>query len=500
MLKRDQWLPLSRDLDWQLSYVSEDEVFPLVPSGGPWLPGSEWRGWDEPYRTSFTEYVCGQQRKDAAVAAVAEAVGRIDDWRRFAGPWLSALKLHAATLPLAEFAAVVGNLRAARFGRDSAWRTASLLGALDELRHTQIPLSLMHPLVSWDGQFDWAHKFYHTNNWVAIAARHLVDELLLGASAIEFAIATNFVFETGFTNLQFVGLAALAHEVGDRMFEKMLTSIQSDEARHAQIGHPVLRTVVRHDREYAQYLLDKWFWRSWLLFAVVTGFSMDYFTPLAHRTCSFKEFVQEWVVDQYLRSLDEFGLKKPWYWDQFLESIDVYHHMVYASAYTYRASVWFDFVVPGPEERAWLRGKYPKHWADFDAVWERITERWREADPGNDFAVHGTAIVTFCDLCQLVLCGGTPQRNTATTLDRDGRRYIFCSAPCRWIFEREPERYAGHRDVVKRVLAGEAPANLVALLRQYFDLRFDTWGRDVYGGVYPFVERPTEEERRGAGP
>jgi len=25
----------------------------------------------------------------------------------------------------------------------------------------------------------------------------------------------------------------------------------------------------------------------------------------------------EWIIDQYLRTLDEFGLKKPWYWDIF---------------------------------------------------------------------------------------------------------------------------------------------------------------------------------------
>ena len=72
----------------------------------------------------------------------------------------------------------------------------------------------MHELVRWDAQFDWTHKFYHTNNWVAIASRHLVDELLLAANPIEFAIATNFVFETGFTNLQFVGLSALARAGG----------------------------------------------------------------------------------------------------------------------------------------------------------------------------------------------------------------------------------------------------------------------------------------------
>src|SRR5262249_7993154 len=203
------------------------------------------------------------------------------------------------------------------------------------------PLALMHELVRWDAQFDWTHKFYHSNNWVAIAARSFFDELLLASNPIEMAIGTNFVFETGFTNLQFVGLSSLAHDVGDKMFEKMVQSIQSDEARHAQIGGPGLATIAQHHRAYAEDLLDKWFWRSWLLFAVVTGFSMDYLTPIEHRKRSFKEFTEEWVVDQYLRTLEDYGLERPWYWDTFLESLETYHHMVYASAYTYRASVWF---------------------------------------------------------------------------------------------------------------------------------------------------------------
>jgi toluene monooxygenase system protein A len=489
MLRREQWLALARDLDWEFSYASEEEIFPAVVSGRPWLPHQAWEGWDEPYRTSYAEYVANQHLKDAAVYAVREVVGKAEDFQRLDPAWLNGLKLHAAALPLAEFAAVVGNLRGARFGRDAAWRNASLLGALDELRHTQIPLLLMHELVRSDEQFDWTHKFYHSNNWVAIAGRHLVDELLLASDVIEFAIATHFVFETGFTNLQFVGLAALAHGVGDRMFEKMVQSIQSDEARHAQIGAPVLATVLAHDPEYAQYLLDKWFWRSWHLFAVVTGFSMDYLTPLAQRKQSFKEFMEEWVLDQYLRSLEELGLKRPWYWELFTEALDSYHHMVYASAYTYRASVWFNFVLPSPEERTWLRQKYPRFWEQLDPVWEQITARWRQADPGNDFAVHGSALPTFCDLCQFVLCGGTPRKNTASTLEHAGRKYIFCSDPCRWIFEREPARYAGHKGVVARVLAGEAPPNLLAMVRQYFGLDYGSWGKDAYRGVYPWLKR-----------
>jgi toluene monooxygenase system protein A len=494
MLRRDDWLDLARKLDWELSYVSEREAFPEVQSGKPWLPRQAWAGWDEPFRTSYAEYVTQQHAKEASVEAVREAVGHLDDYRKLPPSWLDGLKLHAATLPLAEFAAVIGNLRAARFGRDSAWRSTALLGALDETRHTQIPLLLLHDLLPLSPQFDWTHKFFHSNNWVAIAGRHMMDEMLLGSDAIEFAVATNFVFETGFTNLQFVGLSSLAHGVGDRMFEKMVNSIQSDEARHSQIGPPVLAKLVEHDRTRAQYLLDKWFWRSWLLFAVVTGFSMDYLTPVEHRTSSFREFMEEWVLDQYLRSLEQFGLQKPWYWDTFVEGLDHYHHMVYASAYSYRASVWFNMVVPGPAERTWLKSKYPRSWSDYDPIWERIGARWQASDPGNDFAVHGTAIVSFCDLCQLVLSNGTPRANSANILDRDGRRYIFCSQPCRWIFEQEPQRYAAHKDVVKRVLAGEAPANLVALLQRYFGLDYGSWGKDAFGGVYPWMVREGRSE------
>jgi toluene monooxygenase system protein A len=344
--------------------------------------------------------------------------------------------------------------------------------------------------VRWEPRFDWTHRFYHSNNWVAIAARHLMDEMLLASDPIEFAIATNFVFETGFTNLQFVGLSAVAHDVGDRMFETMIKSIQTDEARHAQIGPATLATVVAHDRAYAQRLVDKWFWRHWHLFAVVTGFSMDYLTPLANRRGSFKEFMHEWVLDQFARSLEEHGLERPWYWAQFVASIDRYHHMVYASAYTYRASVWFDLPMPGPDERAWLREHYPASWDELDPVWERIAERWREGGPGLEWYTHGTTPIGFCNLCQLVLCEGTPQANAAQVVDRDGVRHVFCSDPCRWIFEQEPGRYAAHRDVVKRILAGEAPANLLELVRVYFGLTQDMWGKDVAGGAYPWLKSP----------
>ena len=72
---------------------------------------------------------------------------------------------------------------------------------------------------------------------------------------------------------------------------------------------------------------------------------------------------------------------------------------------------------------------------------------------------------------------------------RDNKKYIFCSEPCQWIFEQEPARYADHHDIVKRILAGEAPANLIELVRTYFGLTRHEWGKDVRGGAYPWMER-----------
>src|SRR5437868_13373010 len=121
-----------------------------------------------------------------AVYAVRDAVGRLENVESLATPWINGLKVHAAALPLAEFTSTIGNLRGARFGRDSAWRTMATFGALDEYRHTQIPLLLFHPLVKLDCPFDWAHKFCHTNNWLAVAARHFFDELTVGQYASDF--------------------------------------------------------------------------------------------------------------------------------------------------------------------------------------------------------------------------------------------------------------------------------------------------------------------------
>jgi len=92
------------------------------------------RSLQEAFKTSYREYVQNQHEKDMAVYAVRDAVGRLNNVQSLATPWINGLKGHAAALALAEFTGTIGNLRGARFGRDSAWRAMACFGAMDEFR------------------------------------------------------------------------------------------------------------------------------------------------------------------------------------------------------------------------------------------------------------------------------------------------------------------------------------------------------------------------------
>jgi toluene monooxygenase system protein A len=480
-LSRDEWLDIARKVDWTYRYVSEAEIFPQEMSGTPWLAHDEaWADWSEAYRTSYSEYVQNQSIKELSVLAVREALDKRRVHEHLDPLWLQLVKFHLGVFALGEYIAVPGELRMARFGRDSAWRIMANLGALDEIRHSQIQVLLGHDLLPVDDNFDWTQKAFHTNNWLIIAARHAFDDTALAANAIETAIQLNLVFETGFTNLQFMALAAMADRADHHVFEKALLSIQTDEARHAQIGHPVLRALIRHGgRDYVQHLMDKMWWRSWRVLVATTGTAMDYLTPVEARDRSFKEFVEEWVVEQYTRNLEEFNLELPWFWPMFLDELDYAHHSLQMALYSTRTLLWFDEPSPSEPERAWLRGKYPSWGSTYEPIWDRIEEGWERHGEAASLAY---AMPGICNLCQLPTCFVSPNRNTARTMKHDGRMYLFCSEPCRWIFQQQVERFAEHKSVVDRVVTGEAPGDLIELHAWMGHETAASMGRDLRRG------------------
>jgi toluene monooxygenase system protein A len=489
-LPRDKWLDIARKVDWSYRYVSEEEMFPVEMSGTPWLAHDDaWSDWSEAFRTSYSEYVENQSAKDISVLAVRDALDKPHLRGRLDPSWLQLVKFHLGIFAVGEYIAVPAELRMARFGRDSAWRTMATLGALDEIRHSQIQLLIGHDLLPLDDNFDWTHKTHQTNNWVSIAARHAFDDACAAANAIETAIQLNLAFETGFTNLQFTALAAMADRADHHVFEKMLLSIQTDEARHAQIGHPVARALVQHGaKDYLQFLMDKMWWRSWRILVMTTGTALDYLTPVEARTKSFKEFIEEWLIVQYMRNLEEFQLELPCFWPTFLRELDDAHHSLQLALYCTRTFLWFDEPSPSSPERDWLRTKYPQWESTYEPIWDRIEEEWN---------VHGEAgslsyaLPGICNLCQLPTVFASPGHNTACTLQHDERRYLFCSQPCLWIFQQQLDRFAGHKSVIDRVVAQVAPSDLVDLHAWMGHETAASMGGDLRRGLERWrMERP----------
>ena len=368
-LERQDWYDIARNTNWTPRYVAESELFPEELSGAFGLSADVFEEYDEPYKTTYSEYVKVQREKDAGAYSVKAALERSKMFENASPGWLAVLKLHFGAIARGEYSASGAEARMVRFGRAPGMRNMATLGMMDEVRHSQLQLFFPHQYVSKDRQFDWAFKAYDTNEWAIIAARHFFDDMMVTRGATGVALMLTFAFETGFTNMQFLGLAADAAEAGDWTFSSLISSIQTDESRHAQIGGPLVQILVKNGKKAeAQKLVDISVWRAWKLFSILTGPVMDYYTPLEHRKQSFKEFMQEWIVGQFERSLLELGLDKPWYWDDLIHEIDEQHHGMHLGVWFWRPTVWWNPAAGvSPEERAWLEEKYPG-WNDTWAI------------------------------------------------------------------------------------------------------------------------------------
>ncbi|GAX91277.1 aromatic/alkene/methane monooxygenase hydroxylase/oxygenase subunit alpha [Effusibacillus lacus] len=489
-LDRSAYYDLTRDMNWRLRYVSEKEVFPEEQVCDYGVPGEAWWEWDEPYKVTYREYVYNQSDKDSSTYSVKAAIARSKLFDQVDAGWKSAITAHYGAIALGEYLASIGEARMARFGRAAAWRNMATYGTLDEQRHGQIQLYFPYGLLGKHPQLDWAHKAYHTNEWGAIAARHLFDDMFTANDALGTAIQLTYTFETGFTNLQFLGMAADALDVGDVEFGSLISSIQTDESRHAQQGEPTLRILLRNGKkDEAQRLIDVMFWRSWKLFALLTGFSMDYYTPLEHRSMSFKEFMEEWIIKQFIDQFRDFGLERPWYWDIFLDELNWVHHADHLGVWFWRPTVWWNpDAGVSPEEREWLEAKYPGWNDNFGRHWDVIAENVRQ---GRIEKTLPQTLPMVCNMCQIPIC--TPsdpkQRHLAPYVsEHNGRRYHFCSEPCKWVFDINTERYAGHLNIVDRFLAGHIQPPTPEGAYAYMGLTPEVWGQDADNFAWAFKQ------------
>ncbi|MEI6372676.1 MAG: toluene monooxygenase [Actinomycetes bacterium] len=495
-LPRSAWYDLTRDMNWNVSYVDEAEVWPDDLSHSLDIPAESWWTWDEPYKITYPEYVHNQTGKDESVYAVNQVVSRSKMFDNLDPGWKAAITAHYGAIAVPEYVAGIGEARMARFGRAAAWRNMATYGTLDETRHGQIQTFFPHGMLDREPRLDWAHKAMHTNAWGAIAARHLFDDMFTANDAVSMALQLTFTFETGFSNLQFLGMAADAMQVGDLDFSSLISSIQTDEARHAQQGEPTMKILVENGKkEEAQALIDHMFWRSWKIFALLTGASMDYYTPLESRSHSFGEFMNEFIIKQFTDQFRDFGLELPWYWEEhFLNELKWYHHATHMGVYFWRPTVWWNpDAGASPEERDWLEEKYPGWNDSFGKIWDVIGENARAGRIENTLP---ETLPMICNMCQIPLCN--PAGYLMGYLDspepfihiHNGRKYSFCSKPCQWIFEQSPGRFQGHLNFIDRFLAGMIqPPNLMGGLA-YMGISPAEMGQDATDFEWAMPRKP----------
>ncbi len=487
LLNREDWYDLARTTNWTPKYVSEDALFPEQMSGSRGIPMSAWETYDEPYKTSYPEYVSIQREKDAGTYSVRAALERAAFVDQADPGWVSTMQAHYGAVALGEYLASVGEARMARFSKAPGNRNMAVFGMLDENRHTQLQLFFPHANIKRSHQWDWGHKALRTNEWAAIAARSLFDDIITSRDAISTAIMLTFAFETGFTNMQFLGLAADAAETGDHSFASLISSIQTDESRHSQQGGPALRILIENGRQAeAQQLIDVAIWRSWKLFAILTGPLMDYYTPVESRKQSFKEFMLEWIVVQFERQLLDLGLAKPWYWDTLMRDLDITHHGMHMGVWCWRRTVWWNPAAGvTPADRAWLEEKYPGWNKRWGRIWDVTTENLLN---GREDLTLPETLPLICHMSNLpiVHLPGDDWDLTDWQLEHAGRLYHFGSEVDLWCFQINPAHYQGHLTLVDRFLAGKIlPPTLEGALR-YMGLGSTEQGRDAHN--YAWIE------------
>jgi len=137
-----------------------------------------------------------------------------------------------------------------------------------------------------------------------------------------------------------------------------------------------------------------------------------------------------------------------------------------------------------PAEREWLEEKYPGWNDSFGKYWDVITANIRAGQP------ELTLPETFpmvCNLCQIPVVSpagyavGFLKSPAPLLLDCQGRRYTFCSEPCKWIFEQNLGRFQGHLGLIDRFLGGLIqPPDLGGALA-YMGLSPEECGQDATG-------------------
>jgi phenol/toluene 2-monooxygenase (NADH) P3/A3 len=465
---------LTHSLHWDPTYVSEAAYIPEEWRTVCNMP--DWKKFNDPFQILFEDYIRIQAEKEDKYHAVRDAGARFGHIARVDPRWVECMKSFNTALTYSEYYNYRGHVRVARFAPAPALRIAAMVQAMDERRHAEEAIFQARDYAKYhksgfvlpNDRLTWFER-----HWYFQGDRSFFEDLIT-TDPIEAIIGTNLVFETAFTNLLFIAAPAAGVANGDYGFGQAHLTIQSDETRHMALGQSVARAMIQNGTDnlaIIQDWVDKWFWRCHRVFVGAVSPTLDYFPK--NKPMSYKEAFQRYVVDDfidgYVSELSQFGLKPPRHLDLALKELEHGSHTVWRALYENRHDLWFNVHRPTNDDLAWLNDKYPS----FDAVHGRF---WRDVADG--IVVDADSAPMTCALCKYPCIFPEPSNATALPVDYQGRRYWFCSEGCKWIFEREADKYA-RADVPIALILGDKDPDWVA---QFLNITPD--GKPL-GGVKP---------------
>jgi phenol hydroxylase P3 protein len=451
---RDRYRALTRDLDWTPTYVDSGRFYPFTRYEG--IKIHDWDAWEDPFRLTVDAYCKYQAEKDKKLYAVIDSFAQGQGHLSLTdGRYLSSLKLFLQGVTPLEYMAHRHFAFLARHLDGPGPRFAALCQSIDELRHTQTEIHTIGQYNKYyTGFHDWSKM--HDRLWYLSVPKSFGDDGM-SAGPFEFLTAISFSFEYLLTNLLFVPFMSGASFNGDLATMTFGFSAQSDESRHMTLGLESVKFILEQDEvnvPIVQDWIDKWFWRAYRLLGLVAAM-MDYMLP--KRVMSWQEAFELYFEDQMLNGLfpdlEFYGIRPPRHLDQAIAEKSRLSHEVYWTLYGFGFGTSFNTTAPTAEEMDWMSASYPE---TFDRYyrprWERAV---RMAEAGNRFFYPGLPML--CQVCQIPTIfteADDPTTLSTRSSEYRGERFNFCSDGCKWVFDREPEKYVQAWLPVHQVLQG----------------------------------------------
>lgn len=432
---------LTRDLDWEPSYVSEEQLYPHTTYEG--IKIHDWSKWDDPFRLTVDAYYRYQAEKDKRLYSVLEGFAQgqghltLSDAR-----YLNAMKIFLGGVTPLEYQANRHFAYLARHFNGPGPRFAALCQSIDEMRHAQTEI---HTLSNYNKYYQGMHNFtqQHDRVWYLSVTKSYFDDALT-AGPFEFMIAIGFSFEYLLTNLLFVPFMSAASFNGDLPTMTFGFSAQSDESRHMTLGLEAIKFILEQDEAnvpIVQEWVDKWFWRGYRVTGLVAAM-LDYMLP--RPVMSWKEAFELYFEQQMMQGLFPdlalYGIRPPKHVEQAIWEKEHLSHWLYDVLYQFSHAANFTTTVPDAEHMDWLSQAYPD---TFDKYYRGKWEEMIELDKqGKRFSNPG--LPQLCQVCQVPITyreHGDPHMRAQFHSEHEGEHFNLCSEGCKWIFDREPEKY-----------------------------------------------------------